>query len=122
SGLSVSETFQATLAAPAPTLTDQTANQTWTAGQALSFALVSDTFTAVSGQTLKYTATLPAGLTIEASTGKISGTVPFTATTYTIKVTATQTNGLSASESFKATLTASAPTVIDQTQDQTWAA
>ena len=76
SGLSVSETFQATLVAPAPTLTDQTANQTWTAGKALSFALAPDTFTAVPGQTLKYSATLPAGLTINATTGTISGTVP----------------------------------------------
>jgi hypothetical protein len=121
SGLSISETFTATLAAPAPTVTDQTANQTWTAAQALSFALASDTFTAVPGQTLKYTATLPAGLTINALTGLISGTVPVLLATDTIKVTGTQTNGLSVSETFKATITAAAPTV-SQTPDQAWAA
>jgi trimeric autotransporter adhesin len=121
SGLSVSETFTATLAAPAPTVTDQTANQSWTAGQAVSFALASDTFTTVPGQTLKYTATLPAGLTINALSGLISGTVPFLPATDTIKVTGTQTNGLSASETFKATINAAAPTV-SQTPDQAWTA
>ena len=121
SGLSVSETFTATLAAPAPTVTDQTANQSWTAGQPLSLALASDTFTAVPGQTLKYTATLPAGLTINALSGLISGTVPVLPGTETMKVTGTQTNGLSVSETFKATITAAAPTV-SQTPDQAWTA
>jgi hypothetical protein len=124
SGLFVSETFQATLVAPPPpSVTDQTANQTWSAGKALSFALASDTFTAVAGQTLKYTATLPAGLTINPSTGAISGTVPVSLATYTIKVTATQTSGLFASETFKATVVkASAPTVVNQTPGQIWTA
>jgi hypothetical protein len=120
--LSISETFQAKLIAPAPMVTDQTASQTWTAGQALSFALASDTFTAVQGQSLKYTATLPTGLKIDASTGWISGTVPVALGAYTIKVTATQTSGLSVSETFKATVVAAAPTIADQTPGQTWTA
>jgi hypothetical protein len=121
SGLSVSELIQATLVAPAPKLTDQTASQTWTAGKALSFALASDTFTAVQGQTLKYTATLPAGLTINPTTGTISGTVPVVLGTYTITVTATETSGLAVSESFKATIVAAAP-VVKQTAAQAWTA
>ena len=122
SGLSASETFQATIVAPAPTLTDQTANQIWTADSGLSFTLASNTFTVAPGQTLKYTATLPAGLTINASTGTISGIVPVTLGTDTIKLTATQTGGLSAAETFTATIVASAPTLTNQIQGQTWTA
>jgi hypothetical protein len=122
SGLSASETFQANLVAPAPTVTHQTANQTWTAGLALSFALASDTFSAVQGQSLRYTATLPAGLTIDPSTGTIKGTVPTALAVDKIKVTATQTSGLSVSETFTATIVASAPTLAIQTPAQTWIA
>ena len=75
SGLSASETFLATLVAPAPTVAAQTANQTWTAGMALSFSMAG-VFSAVTGQTLKYSATLPTGLTINASTGTLGGIVP----------------------------------------------
>ncbi len=121
SGLSVSETLQATLVAPAPTMTAQTANQIWTAGKAVSFTLPANTFTSVPGQTLTYTATLPAGLTINAATGAIGGTVPVTLGVNTIKVTATETSGLSVSESFTATIVASAP-VATQTPAQTWTA
>jgi hypothetical protein len=121
SGLSVSETFVATLVAPAPTVTDQTANQTWTAGLTLSFALASNTFSAVPGQTLKYSATLPTGLTINATTGAITGKVPVVLGVNTVTVTATETSGMSVSESFKATVVAQAPSV-HQTQTQTWAA
>ena len=121
SGLSGTETFIATLAAPAPKLTDQTAAQNWTAGSAVSLALPGDTFTAVPGQTLRYSASLPSGLAMEAATGKISGTAPFALGTYTIKVTATQTSGLTALETFQAVVTATAPTVT-QIDSQTWAA
>ncbi len=106
SGLLVSEMLQATMAAPAPTVTAQTANQTWTAGKTLTFILPANTFTSVPGQALTYTATLPAGLTINASTGTISGTVPVALGVNPIKVTATETSGLSVSESFTATVVA----------------
>jgi hypothetical protein len=120
SGLSVSETFQATLVVPPPTVKDQTASQTWAAGQPLAFVLPSDTFTTYPGQTLKFAATLPVGLQIDPSTDTIRGTIPFAPGVYTIKVTATQTNGMSASETFKATLVAAAPHIADQTPGQTW--
>jgi hypothetical protein len=121
SGLSASETFLATLVAPAPTVAAQTANQTWTAGMALSFSMAG-VFSAVTGQTLKYSATLPTGLTINASTGTLGGIVPLVLGTDTVKVTATETSGLSVSESFSATIVASAPTLANQTQAQTWTA
>jgi hypothetical protein len=121
SGLSVSETLQATLVAPPPTLTAPTVSQTWTAGKALSFALGSNTFTAVPGQTLTYTAALPAGLKINPTTGAITGTVPVALGVDTISVTATETSGLAVSETFKATIVATAP-VVHQTAAQTWTA
>jgi hypothetical protein len=105
---------------PGPTLTAQTASQTWTAGQTVSFALPANTFSAVQG--LTYTATLPSGLTINASTGTISGTVPVARGTYAITITAKATGGLSAADTFYATVTASAPTLKNPTQTQTWSA
>lgn len=121
SGLSISETLQANLVAPPPTVTDHTADQTWTAGRALTFRFASDTFTSVPGQALTYTATLPAGLTINGSSGVISGTVPVTLGVNTIRITATQTSGLTVSETFRATVVATAP-VAAQTTPQTWTA
>jgi hypothetical protein len=57
-----------------------------------------------SGQTYKYTATgLPAGLSINATTGLISGT-PTTARSYTVTVTATDTTGAHGSTTFSWTI------------------
>lgn len=109
------------MVAPAPTVTDPTPNQAWIAGSAVSLALAADTFTAVPGQTLSYAAVLPRGLTFNAATETISGTAPVIPGTYTIKVMATETSGLSASETFQAVVTARAPTVR-QTPDQSWTA
>jgi serine protease len=57
------------------------------------------------GQSLTYAATgLPAGLTINPSTGVISGTTSNTANTYNVKVTATDTTGATGSASFSWTI------------------
>ncbi|MFB9838401.1 putative Ig domain-containing protein, partial [Actinoallomurus acaciae] len=73
-------------------------NQTSTVGTAAGLQIqASDS---ASGQTLTYSASgLPAGLSINASTGVISGT-PTTASTSTVTVTAQDTTGASGSTSF----------------------
>ena len=74
------------------------ANQTSTVGTAASLQIGATD--SASGQTLTYAATgLPAGLSINSSTGLISGT-PTTAGTSTVTVTATDTTGASGSTSF----------------------
>jgi hypothetical protein len=73
-------------------------NQTSTAGTAAS--LQTSATDSASGQTLAYTASgLPAGLTINSSTGLISGT-PTTAGTSNVTVTATDTTGASGTTTF----------------------
>jgi hypothetical protein len=77
-------------------------NQTGTVGTAVSLQIqASDS---ASGQTLTYSATgLPAGLSINSSSGLISGT-PTTANTYNVTVTAKDTTGASGSASFTWTI------------------
>jgi Putative Ig domain len=77
-------------------------SQTSTVGAAVSLQIhASDS---ASGQTLTYSATgLPAGLSINSSTGLISGT-PTTAATSSVTVTAQDTTGASGSTSFSWTV------------------
>jgi Putative Ig domain len=79
-------------------------NQTGTVGSAASLQIqASDS---ASGQTLTYSAAgLPAGLSINSSTGLISGT-PTTTGTSSVTVTATDTTGASGSASFTWTINA----------------
>jgi large repetitive protein len=126
SGLSVSETFGVTVPAAAPTVTDQTSSQTWTQGQKFSLALPANTFTDPQGEKLTYTASqssgqaLPSWLSFNATTQTFSGTVPAGVENLTVKVTATDTSKLSGSEAFGVTVAAEAPTLTDQTANQTW--
>ena len=111
SGLSVSDTFAASVVG-APVLTTPTANQAWTEGKAISFALPANTFTDPQGQKLIYTASqsngqaLPTWLGFNAATATFSGIAPNTLQSHGIKVTATDSSGLAASESFTASVQA----------------
>jgi len=110
-----------------PTIANQTVGQTWTPGQHVSFSLPGNTFVDPSGQTLSYTATqnngqvLPSWLTFKASTATFSGIVPIGTQSFGIKVTATDTSGLSASETFNVAVPVPAPILTHQTANQVWA-
>ena len=114
----------------APTVTDQTAPQTWPEGQAIHLALPANTFTDPQGETLSYTASqangqaLPSWLTFNAATETFSGTAPSTTQSLSLKVTASDTSGLSALETFSANVVAPAPQpgikVTNPTPTQTW--
>ena len=79
-------------------------SQTGTVGTAASLQVGATD--SASGQTLTYSATgLPAGLSINSSTGLISGT-PTTAATSSVTVTATDTTGASGSATFSWTISA----------------
>jgi hypothetical protein len=90
----------ATSATSSPLLTNP-GSQASTAGQAVALQLVA---TDPGGLALTYRATgLPAGLTIASATGRISGT-PTTASVYNVSVSATNTAGLAATQSFAWTI------------------
>jgi len=101
-----------------PVLASQTSNQNAAAGSAFSLTLAAGTFTDVDvGDTMTYTATLadnsalPSWLSFNASTRTFSGTpAAANAGTLNIKVTATDSGTLSASENFNLAVAASAPT------------
>jgi len=126
SGMSSSETFQAAVSAVAPVLAVQTAAQTWTAGKAFSLAIPSGAFTDPQGEALTYTAALSAGalptwIAFNAATGTFSGTAPTAIQAITLKVTATDTSGVASSETFQASVKASAPFITGPIVAQTWA-
>jgi len=107
-----SATFTWTVAGTGPgntvTVTNP-GNQTGTVGTSISGVQVHATDSA-SGQTLAYAASgLPAGLSINSSTGLISGT-PSSAGTSSVTVTATDTTGAFGSATFTWTVSGSTPT------------
>jgi hypothetical protein len=111
-----------------PKLAAQTATQTWRLGQAVNFTLAPNTFTDPQRQTLTYTATqvdgssLPSWLKFNSATDTFTCTAPNTAHGLSIKVTATDTSGLSASETFAVVTPATALRLTAHTAPQTWRA
>jgi hypothetical protein len=127
SGLSASETFSVLTPVPsAPVVAAQTTTQTWRLGQTVKFTLAANTFSDPQGEKLTYSATLanggalPSWLTFNAATATFSGTVPNTANGLSLKVTAMDLGGASASETFAVLTPAAAPTVTAPTAPQTW--
>jgi hypothetical protein len=117
-GYASSETFAINVAsALAPKLKAQTANKTAVGGKAVSIALASNTFVDPQGETMSYSATqasgaaLPNWLSFDAAKRLFSGTTPTSGGTYALKVTATNTGGASASETFNLKVSASAAKV-----------
>ena len=127
SGLSASETFSVLTAAAAQPIVTQTPTQTWRQGQTVSFCLAANTFVDPQQESLTYKATLsngsplPSWLKFNAVTLTFTGVVPRGATGLSVKVTATDTGGASASETFPVlTPAAAAPILTAQTSTQTW--
>ena len=112
-------------AASPPVLQAQTPNQTWLPGKAVSLTLPAGTFKDPQGEALSYSATLsngqmlPSWLRFNATTDSFSGTAPSSATSLSITVTAKDTSGLSAGDTFAATVLG-APKVTNQTPGQVW--
>lgn len=104
--LSASETFTLTVPNAAPVLAAQTPAQTWALGGAVNFALPANTFTDPQGLKMSFVAApanggaLPGWLRFNGGTGVFSGTAPTAQAPLSIKITATDTVGLSASEIF----------------------
>ena len=99
-GKSVSESFTLTVTDPGPRGT-AIANQNTYVGQSWSLDVSTHFIAPATGDTLTYSATLPAGLNIDAHTGIISGvTTTGDFGTDPVTVTATDAHGKSVSESF----------------------
>ena len=108
-----------------PTLVAQTPAQTIYGGQTLSFS-VAAAFKDPNGSaltdkaTLSSGAALPSWLTFNPANDTFSGTAPAAAQTVSVRLTATNTGGASASETFTITdKTAPAPLLVSQTPAQT---
>jgi hypothetical protein len=112
SNLSASETFTVNVPAAAPVLAVREPAQTWAEGATISCQLPQGSFTDPQGQNLTVTATLsngaalPSWLSFSAGTMTFSGTAPGKPQSVALKVTATDTSGLFASETFNAVIAA----------------
>ena len=91
---------------PPPVVTDPIPDQTWLAGQTVSLTMPADTFADPGGQDLTYTASglngaaLPNWLSFDSNTDAFSGTVPFGAKPFAVTITATDSSGWFAEDSF----------------------
>lgn len=114
-GASASEIITIAETRDTPVLAHPTAAPSWTAGQAVRLAIPANTFTDPLGEHLTYAVTrangqaLPSGLAWNAATGTLSGTCPITPGTLGLRVTATNGDGVSASELVSPLIKAAAP-------------
>ncbi len=124
SGLSATDTFGVTIIGT-PVQNLQTASQVWAEGQAISLILPSNTFSDPQGQALTYSAAqangaaLPSWLVFHPGTESFTGTAPTTLQNLSVKVTAIDSSGLSASESIAAAVKPGI-SVTNQTPNQVW--
>jgi hypothetical protein len=109
-GKAISESFHLQVGDSGPTATT-IANQSAYEGQAFSLNISSHFVAPAAGDTLTFSATMPAGLSIDAHTGIISG-VPTDSDfgNHPITVTATDAHGKAISESFHLSVGDSGPT------------
>jgi hypothetical protein len=109
-GKAISETFHLAVGDSGPTATTIT-NQSAYEGKAFSLNVASHFTAPAAGDTLTYSASLPAGLSINAHTGVISGTpTDSDFGNHTVTVTATDAHGKAISESFHLAVGDSGPT------------
>jgi hypothetical protein len=109
-GKAISESFNLAVGDSGPTAT-AIANQSGFEGQAFSLNVASHFAAPAAGDALTFSAKLPAGLSINAHTGVISGTpTDSDYGNFTITVTATDAHGKAISESFNLAVGDSGPT------------
>ncbi|HEX7112531.1 MAG TPA: putative Ig domain-containing protein, partial [Mizugakiibacter sp.] len=124
SGANASAGFKITTANAAPTVANAIPNQTAQPSQAFSYTVPANTFNDANNDPLTYSASLsngsalPSWLTFNASTRTFSGTGT-AAGSWTIKVSATDTSGLTASTTFVITVPQVAPQYNNTLANQT---
>jgi hypothetical protein len=122
------QTLAVNITAPqAPFIAAQTPTQNWLQKAHVNFAVPTTVFKDPQGQALSYSATgangasLPTWLSFNQSSHAFSGTVPTGMANFAVVVTATDTAGLSVSETFTVNVPAAAPSVTALTHTQSWA-
>ncbi len=123
-GGTVATIFTITSSNQAPSLVAPTPSQSTSDGSAVTLA-AGAAFSDPNGDPLTYSATgLPAGLSINTSTGVITGTIDHSASqggtggVYAVTVTASDGKGATTSETFSYTVTNPAPVVVTPIADQ----
>ncbi len=122
-GGSATDVFRLTSVNQAPVVGNKTVDQSNADGATITPVDASRAFADPNGDPLAYAATnLPAGLTIDPATGRITGTVAGNAQpgSYRIAVTATDDKGAAASEDFAWTIADVPPAAKSTLQDQSF--